>query len=306
MKKKMKTCIYPLMLLLSVSCILTCCNNDDTTKQDPAITWANPEDISFGTTLSLSQLNAVADIPGTFVYTPGIGTKLEEGPDQELHVDFTPTDTILYNTAHKTVLITVTAPILVTDVDGNVYHAIVIGEQTWMAENLKARHYPNGTAIPWIEEGSVWANLDTTDEGYCYYDNSTDLENTYGVLYTWPAALKACPSGWHLPDENEWRELTDYLGGLDIAGGKMKETGLAHWASPNTCATDESGFGGLAAGYRNHGGYYGRLWAFSHFWSATEFSGTTAYYRQLYFGNARIYRNNYYKGTGFSVRCIKD
>ena len=100
----------------------------------------------------------------------------------------------------------------VTDIDGNVYKTVKIGEQRWMAENLRTTHYANGSAIPLVESISRWDNLGYADEAYCYYDNSAANGNTFGALYTGEAAKNACPSGWHLPDDTEWKELEMFLG----------------------------------------------------------------------------------------------
>ena len=210
----------------------------------------------------------------------------------------------------------------VTDYDGNHYNAVLIGNQIWMAENLKVTHYPDGTAIPLVKDNTAWANLDNnnTDDAYCFYDN--DANSAYGALYTWAAAMGdnavssntnpsgvqgVCPIGWHLPSNAEWTELTTDLGGLAVAGGKMKETGTTHWDSPNTDATNSSGFSALPGAYREEGdgefydvGYTG-LW-----WSSTESGGTDAYTRSLYADDAYVYDDPSPKSYGFSVRCVMD
>ena len=207
----------------------------------------------------------------------------------------------------------------VTDYDGNHYNAVLIGNQIWMAENLKVTHYPNGDPIPLVTNNTDWANLaDTnTDDAYCFYNN--DANSNYGVLYTYAAAIGdnwtrdntvnqgVCPDGWHLPTDAEWQELVDYLGGSTIAGGKMKETGTLHWNGPNTGATNESGFSALPGGFRNTGnGLFYEAGTYGYWWSATEYSSTHAYGRFLGYGSAEVGRNNYVKSDGFSVRCIKD
>ena len=166
-----------------------------------------------------------------------------------------------------------------TDYDGNTYQTITIGSQEWMAENLKVTHYANGTVIPLVTDNTAWANLgnNNTDKAYCYYNNSDANKDTYGALYTYAAATNGdndgttqgvCPTGWHLPGDAEWTELTDYIGGTSVAGGKMKETGTTHWNSPNTGATNESGFTALPGGRRDSSngafsnvGYYGYWWS---------------------------------------------
>ncbi|MCD4792484.1 MAG: fibrobacter succinogenes major paralogous domain-containing protein [Bacteroidales bacterium] len=223
---------------------------------------------------------------------------------------------------------TLTAPSTVTDYDGNTYNTVIIGNQLWMKENLKVTRYHDGTGIPLIEDNTVWENLDdnNTDDAYCYYNNNSGGEaDTYGALYTWAAAMGdnavssntnpsgvqgVCPDDWHLPSDAEWTELTDYLGGSSVAGGKMKETGTDHWDSPNTGATNESGFTALPGGYRrcNDGNFYS-LGIHGIFWSATEyteFGGTCTHSRILPYNHSNVSHSLDNKGYGFSVRCLRD
>ena len=131
----------------------------------------------------------------------------------------------------------------VNDVDGNTYNVVAIGTQVWMAENLKTTKYKNGTAIPLITDLTAWMSL--TTPGYCWYDA------TYGALYNFYTLSTGslCPTGWHIPSDAEWTTLTDYLGGETVAGGKLKETGTAHWTTPNSGATNAFGFKGLPGVY---------------------------------------------------------
>ncbi len=214
--------------------------------------------------------------------------------------------------------------IYVTDYDGNTYRAVQIGNQVWMAENLKVTHYPDGTAIPHITDDTQWENLgdNNTDDAYCYYNNNANGEkDIYGALYTWAAAMGdnavssntnpsgvqgVCPDGWHLPSDAEWIELTDYLGGEDVAGGKLKEAGITHWDSPNTGATNESEFSALPGGGRNSSGGFYDSGLNGDWWSASECAGSYAWGRYLYSHYANIDRNGYNKSYGFSVRCVRD
>jgi uncharacterized protein (TIGR02145 family) len=309
MKKKNSILIYPFVIMGVLIMLTTSCkkDEDEAVKKDPIITWANPADISIGTMLSATQLNATADVPGTFVYTPAIGTILNEGANQDLKVDFTPTDTETYNTATKTVKINVTDLTTVTDIDGNIYHTVVIGTQTWMLENLKVTHYRNGDAIPNVTDGAEWIGLLTG--AYCDYDNTPDNSTTYGKLYNWYAvndSRNLCPSGWHVPTDTEWTTLTDYLGGIDVAGGKMKETGTTHWNTPNTGATNESGFTALPGGGRNYYGTFDVIYDNGGWWSVTSDDLTHAWSRYVYYLDETVTRNNNTKTSGWSVRCIKD
>jgi uncharacterized protein (TIGR02145 family) len=202
--------------------------------------------------------------------------------------------------------------------DGTVYQFVTIGNQVWMAENLK---YLPSVVSP--DTGSQ-----TTPYYYVFdYDGTvvsdakaTTNYTTYGVLYNWPAVMNGstsstlnpsdvqgvCPTGWHLPSDAEWTELTDYLGGESVAGGKLKETDTTHWVSPNTGATNESGFTALPGGYRSyHGGYY-NLGYLGFWWSATEVHTNSALIRNLDLGYIKV--NSYItdKEMGFSVRCLRD
>jgi|GEM_PF-4490758 len=138
------------------------------------------------------------------------------------------------------------------DIDGNVYPAVVIGNQAWTTVNLRVTHYNDGTAIPHVTDGGTWSGLSTP--GYCYYNNSTDpaKQEKWGALYNWYAVetgkLAPATGGWRVPTDADWTILSDYLGGVSVAGGKMKEAGTANWSSPNTGATNESGFSALPGG----------------------------------------------------------
>ena len=149
---------------------------------------------------------------------------------------------------------------------------------------------------------------------------ATNNYQTYGVLYNWPAAMAGeassnsvpsgvqgvCPTGWHLPSDAEWTVLTSFLGGESVAGGKMKEAGTSHWNSPNTGATNSSGFSGLPGGFRNTNGYFSDVGYYGYFWSSSEYSTAYAWFRNLNYTNAYVGRTNYSKGLGFSVRCLRD
>ncbi|MEA3437049.1 MAG: fibrobacter succinogenes major paralogous domain-containing protein [Thermodesulfobacteriota bacterium] len=206
----------------------------------------------------------------------------------------------------------------VTDIDGNAYLIIKIGEQWWMAENLKVTRYRNGDPIPNVTDENAWHNLKTG--GYCSYDNDASKAEIYGYLYNWYAVKDPrglAPEGWHVPSDNEWQTLVDYLGGNGVAGGKMKETGTAHWTSPNAGATNESGFSALPGGYRSYCGVLGSFgrgcgddYCDANFWSSTESSTEDgrygAWHRVLYCNALEVHREDVYKQYGNSVRCVRD
>ena len=206
-----------------------------------------------------------------------------------------------------------------TDYDGNIYETVTIGDQVWMAENLKVTHYPDGSVIPLVTDITTWGNLynNNSDDAYCFYNNNSS--SAYGALYTYAAALNVCPDGWHLPTDTEWKTLEMYLGmsqaeadedgwrGSD-EGGKLKETGTAHWNSPNDGATNESGFTALGSGIRaNYDGNFYNLGDNADWWTATETSSTAAWSRGVYYNGSTISRSSgSYKGNGYSVRCLRD
>ena len=199
------------------------------------------------------------------------------------------------------------AKVVTTDPDGNAFGIVTIGTQTWMAEDLKTTHYNDGTAIPNVTDNATWAGLATG--AYCWYNNdAATYKNTYGPLYNWYAVNtgKLCPTGWHVPTNGEWSTLTTYLGGEIVAGGKLKETGYSHWKTPNTGATNETGFTALPGGYRDNKGAFSSITHFSNGWSSTEYSSTNAWNRYLSYDFDRISRINSYKVNGFPVRCLRD
>jgi len=195
----------------------------------------------------------------------------------------------------------------ITDQDGNVYNTVTIGTQVWMAENLKVTKYNDGTPIPLVTDNGDWAYL--TTPGYCWYNDSISYKNNYGAMYNWYTVNsgKLCPIGWHIPSQVEWTILTDFLGGLTIAGGKLKESGNLHWNLPNTDATNISKFTGLPGGYRNYnGGAFLSLNLGGTWWSSTPDISSSSWSIAVVYDSSQallISNNNNY---GISVRCIKD
>lgn len=206
----------------------------------------------------------------------------------------------------------------VEDIDGNVYKTVRIGGQVWMAENLRVTRYRNGDVVPKVTEGTEWESLSTG--ALSAYDNNEEHVSGFGLLYNWysvsdPRGL--APEGWHVPTDEDWKELEKFLGmsqqeadgtawrGID-AGGKLKGVGTALWEAPNAGATNESGFTAVPAGYRFSNGRFGETGNTGSFWSSTEHDGSTAWSRSLYFRFPTVYRYNYPKVRGFSVRCIRD
>jgi uncharacterized protein (TIGR02145 family) len=189
------------------------------------------------------------------------------------------------------------------DIQGNKYRTVQIGTQTWTAENLRSTKYNDGTDIPFVPDVNEWVSLSTP--GYCWY-NSDSVG--YGALYNWyvVGTGKICPQGWHVPTDDEWTTLSDYLGGSEVAGGMLKETGYTHWLKPNSAATNETGFSALPSGYRSYGGGFNSIANYGFWWTSTEWSTSGAWYRDVYYGYSTIDRSNSHKRSGATLRCVKD
>lgn len=194
----------------------------------------------------------------------------------------------------------------VKDIDGNSYKTVTIGTKIWMAENLKTTKFNDGTVIPLVAENDTWIKL--VSPALSWYNNDPDANRkTYGALYNWYAVNtgKVCPAGWHVATEEEWSALY-YLDGSGSAGGTMKETGTAHWKSPNTEATNASGFTGLPGGYRSIEGVFNYIGISGYWWSSTSFNATNGLFYNLRFKSGVLFKSRSEKYCGFSVRCVKN
>lgn len=169
--------------------------------------------------------------------------------------------------------------------DGKVYKTVKIGEQVWMAENLA---YKPDSGI------------------YRAYDDDDSKIAVYGYLYDWKTALNVCPTGWHLPSDVEWAKLTDYNGGVSVAGGRLKQNGTTHWELPNKGAINNSGFTALPGGKKRSTGMFFDIGYTGNWWSATESSKYEAWYRNMNYNYSDVFREYDDKICGFSVRCLKD
>lgn len=187
------------------------------------------------------------------------------------------------------------------------YPEVKIGSQTRMAKNLDTGTFRNGDPIPEAKTPAEWRTAgDAGKPAWSYYYNDAANGKTYGKLYNWYTASDPrglCPKGWHVSTKAEWNTLINYLGGKDIAGGKMKETGATHWDSPNTGATNSSGFSALPGGSLGGDGYFVLLGSYATFWYATEHD---AWARGLSYNHSNVTDGYYGKGSGFSVRCVRD
>jgi uncharacterized protein (TIGR02145 family) len=198
-----------------------------------------------------------------------------------------------------------------SDGDNNNYQVVEIGTQIWMAENLKTTKFNDGSAIPLVSDNTEWSNL--TSPGYCWFNNDAANKEVYGVLFNWytldagsNGGKNVCPVSWHVPSDADWNTLTTFLGGETVAGGKMKETGLAHWFSPNTGATNESGFSAVPGSCCYSFGGFDVIGGIGFYWSTAENISSTGWNRAIYSSYPDLYRMEYPKKTGFSVRCLKD
>lgn len=219
-----------------------------------------------------------------------------------------------------------------SDVDGNVYAIIEIGNQVWMAENLKVSHFADGTPISQVSDEAEWNAMTKDDQAYCWYNNLTEYSDSSGALYTWAAAMYGasgsdeipsgiqgvCPEGWHLPSDAEWKELEMFLGmnqseadsydwrGSD-EGGMLKEIGFSKWDLPNTGASNSSGFTAVPGGFRSPKGGFFSYGQTAGFWTTKDEEGTVnAWYRTLNFDKEQLYRQHNGMQLGLSVRCVHD
>ncbi len=196
----------------------------------------------------------------------------------------------------------------VVDIDRNVYNTIIIGTQVWLKENLRVTHYNNGAPIQKVIDTLAWTNL--TSSAYCSYNNDDNIALKYGRLYNYYTVVdnrKLCPAGWHVPNDNEWQILNDFLGGNLVAGGKMKVRDTLYWESPNVGATNESEFSALPAGRQYHDSY-NFLGEYTNIWSTTqcEYDSNLVWCRYLTFSLPHLCRFTYKKHYGLSVRCLKN
>lgn len=198
------------------------------------------------------------------------------------------------------------------DQDGNSFKTVKIGDQTWMAENLNVGHYRNGDPIPQVNESDQWRKLETG--AWCYYNNDSTNGEKYGKLYNWYAVIDPrglAPVGWHIPSNDEWNQLNNYLGGDRVSGGKLKDKNS--WEISNTEVSNSSGFGALAGGHRYGIGEYFDVGLKGSFWTSKEHYAYDLFYNKpfadlyyLSYNNSFLEYAYFKKSMGMSVRCIKD
>jgi uncharacterized protein (TIGR02145 family) len=196
----------------------------------------------------------------------------------------------------------------ITDVDGNTYKTVEIGTQVWMAQNLNTTQYNDGSEIPLVTDEDEWKS--TTTGAYCNYNNDESTAGVYGKLYSWHTVEtgKLCPAGWHVPESNEWETLIAFLGGENVAGGKMKEQGTVHWSESGSDITNESGFTALPGGLRNSNGAFSSINIGGYWRAATASESQEGFMVTFWTGswNAGFNIGEDPKNAGLSVRCMKD
>lgn len=197
----------------------------------------------------------------------------------------------------------------VKDYDGNIYRTVRIGNQEWMAENLKVTHLNNGKPVQQVTDNEAWSLL--TAPGYCWYNNDPDILNAkclYGALYNYFSVEtgRLCPRGWHVPTDGEWYQMVVYLGGYESAGGKLKESGSDHWRKPNAGADNGSGFTALPGGKRLGGGNFVSLGYYGHWWTSLDPRTNAVWSESIRYDFPSIISVVYPLNYGYSVRCVKD
>jgi uncharacterized protein (TIGR02145 family) len=317
--KFMPVFIVGLMLILTVGC-----KEDEATA--PSVTTMGVSDIRLNSVLCKGHITSDGGSAVTargFVWSSNISdptladnvtvdgagdgrfstllSELED--DEDYFVKAYATNKI--GTTYGKVLVFKTAA--VTDADGNAYRIVTIGTQTWMVDNLKTTKYRDGSDIPLVTDDEAWKAL--TSPGYCWTENNeAKYKDPYGALYNWYTVNtnNLCPDGWHVPSDAEWTVLIDKYKGSNKAGGKLKEAGTEHWISPNTGATNESGFTGLPGSFRQNIGKFTTFGYYGSYWSSKATSDTYANSLLLQFNNEMARFETITKKSGMYVRCIQD
>ncbi len=275
----------------------------DKTQVYPSNTFHSTGVTGLTATLQAGKIESFVD--GILVYSI-TGTPLSAG-DANFEINFkgkTCSFSIIVNDSGKQ------GPNII-DIEGYKYKTVIIGTQHWMAENLKVSKYNDGTEIPFLSD-TCKSLCQVTSPGWKYFGNISNNE-TYGKLYNWYAvsttkngSKNVCPLGWHIPTDDEWEILSNYLGGSNVAGGKMKEVGYLHWNTPNTNATNTSLFNGLPGGCSNLFGFCSLINQSGWWWSSTVDKSNDAWYRNLVYSSEKLGRFSDDKSSCISIRCLKD
>ncbi len=347
MKQKNKKCLYPLILMAFVLIYTNSCKKDDntSTQTENTLVLTTTAISNITETTAICGGNITSD-GGAAVTARGVCWSTSQSPtiSDDTTKNGTGTGSFISNITGLTIdstyyvrayainskgtsygnEVSFTAGTAI-DIDGNTYHIITIGTQTWMVENLKVTKYNDGTAIPLVTDVTAWDNL--TTPGYCWYNNdATTNKNTYGGLYNWHAVNTGnlAPSGWHVPTDAEWTTLEDYLiangynydgttSGNNIAKAMASTT---NWSSSITEGApgntdyptyrNKSELTVFPGGYRATIGSFHKIGEQGNFWSSTESTTEYAWYRRLSYDYSYVSRYEAYKEAGHSVRCIRD
>jgi uncharacterized protein (TIGR02145 family) len=266
--------------------------------------------IEWGSTISYGNTTTLPQIPVSDSTSVNVSADLSGlTPSTTYHYRIRATNELGTKTTNDFIFTTY----VVSDIDSNFYHSVTIGTQTWMTENLKTTRYSNGDIIGTTSSPRLNIAGEDTPKYQWAYDGDEANVPIYGRLYTWYAitdSRNVCPTGWHVPSDDEWTTLTTCLGGEAVAGDKLKETGTVHWASTDTQTNNESGFTALPGGFRN--GYESKffgIWYYSYWWSSTSLvTGTvsSSWDRDISNSGMNIQRVCCPKMSGLSIRCIKD
>jgi len=190
------------------------------------------------------------------------------------------------------------------------FKTVTIGDQVWMAENLNMDKFRNDDSIPHAQTAEEWQQAGANGQpAWCYYDNDPANGKIYGKLYNWYALSDwrgLAPEGWRIPSDEVWKKLIKLMGGYEVAGDKLKATDTTYWQSPNTGATNETGFTALPGGRRFNEGSFYNFGEFGYWWSTTEHDSYYAFYRGIAYNHSDVFRDNVNKEFGFSVRCVRD
>ena len=265
---------------------------EPTADMPDAIHNTNPGNVGIGTDLPSEQLDVVGNIKSSANMLANSFVKAGGTSTQYLMADGS-------TSAINPITSSIVAPVAMP--------TIQIGNQLWSKNNLDVSFYRNGDEIPYVDNATTWAGL--TTGAWCYYNNDPANGEIYGKLYNWYAVNDSrglAPQGWHIPSDAEWTILSTKLGGAAAAGGKMKTAGTTNWITPNTGATNSSGFAGLPGGYREPSGTFGALGYTGDLYSSSESDATTAWTRYHNSDNGSLYSLNFNKKFGFSVRCLRD
>lgn len=336
MKTRISILLNPVFIIGAILIILNSCKDNDADDVIPTVPRLITSPITYITETTASSGGIINSAGSTAITSRGICWSSVDTPTiaDNKAIDTTSKDTFICNlsgltanttyyvrayatnavgTSYGNVLSFITLAKLfiagsgVTDADGITYKTIVISTQEWMAENLKTTKFNDGSTIPLVTINTNWQQLSTP--GYCWYNNDeATFKNNLGALYNWYAVntAKLCPTGWHIPSNEEWLTLVTNLGGDSMVGGRMKVIGTDQWKSPNSGADNRSGFSAQPAGNRDGKGEFSNFSINARWWSSTETSTVSSWFRSLHYSNAAAQKGFNNKTVGYSVRCVKN